>query len=380
MENKSNNMGQQGLRDSVMDAGLCTGCGACVNLCPYQKAFKDHTIVLFPCDLEEGRCYAYCPRTPVDMEALRQQFFDAGDITPEIGPIKGFYVARASDAALRDKAQHGGCVSALVSLALEEGIIDHALLAKGEANLLPHSVDAATPAEVCVLAGSKLVVSPTVAEFNLVAKGEAQRIGVVATPCQALALTKMRTKPIPTEDNLIDKLSLIIGVFCGWAFDWRDLKALIETRVALEDFAGMDIPPSKYHCLEVFTKAGDTIAIDLDEVEPCVRNACHYCSDMTAEFSDISVGSARLDEGWEEARGWNQIIVRTKLGLELIEKAKEKGVLEFHEVPEGNLERLKKASMSKKRTAVANLQKLSGTAGDLVYLDPEDPVFSTLLG
>jgi coenzyme F420 hydrogenase subunit beta len=93
-------------------------------------------------------------------------------------------------------------------------------------------------------------------------------------------------------------------------------------------------------------------------VEKCVRPSCRSCSDMTAEFSDISVGSARLPEGWEEAKSWNQVIVRTETGQKLIDLARQKGVLEFREVPEGNLERLKKASLSKKKAGEKKLKTM----------------------
>src|SRR3990172_3582042 len=99
---------------------------------------------------------------------------------------------------------------------------------------------------------------------------------------------------------------------------------------------------------------------------------------MTAEFSDISVGSARLPEGWEEARHWNQVIVRSPAGERLLAMAKAKGILEFREVPEGNLERLKQAALNKKRAALRNLAKRSGREDDLVYLDRRDPVFQGL--
>jgi len=72
---------------------------------------------------------------------------------------------------------------------------------------------------------------------------------------------------------------------------------------------------------------------------------------MTAEYADLSVGSARLPEGWDEARQWNQMIVRTPRGEGLVELARRRGTLEFREVPEGNLERLKNASLKKKQAA-----------------------------
>ena len=53
-------------------------------------------------------------------------------------------------------------------------------------------------------------------------------------------------------------------------------------------------------------------------------------------------------------------------------------LLEFHKIPEGNLERLKKASMNKKRGAVQKLTERSGNPKDLLYLDSQDPVLRTL--
>jgi coenzyme F420 hydrogenase subunit beta len=66
------------------------------------------------------------------------------------------------------------------------------------------------------------------------------------------------------------------------------------------------------------------------------------------------------------------------MGQELIERARTKGLLEFRDVPEGNLEKLKKASMNKKRMAVKNLMGKSGSSDNLLYLNHNDPVFSTL--
>jgi len=180
----------------------------------------------------------------------------------------------------------------------------------------------------------------------------------VATPCQALALAKMRNSRSPRIRENSKRLRLVIGLFCGWAFSSSALKELLAGKVNMGSIIGMDIPPSKYHSLDVFTTEGK-LSISLDEVQKCVRPCCHSCSDMTAEFSDISVGSARLPEGWEEARSWNQVIVRTDTGQKLVELARSKGVLEFREVPEGNLEKLKKASLKKKRNGAENLKTMA---------------------
>jgi coenzyme F420 hydrogenase subunit beta len=342
--------GQRELEQEVLRTGLCTGCGACVNVCPYQAFYRDRTVALHACDLKQGRCWAFCPRTRADLEGLKRKLY-SGEITAELGAIRGFYITRATDEGIRRGAQHGGTVTALMALALREGLIDAAVLAGRGEDLLPRAVTVSDPAEVSNLGGSRFVVSPTIAEVNRTLTGDAARIGVVATPCQALALAKMRTQSLTEPTGAADKLRLVLGLFCGWALSWQKLTALLAAKADLNAITGMDIPPSRYHTLEVYTPSG-TIPVSLDEVTPCVRESCLSCGDMTAEFSDLSVGSARLPEGWQEARLWNQVIVRTELGGELLELARRRGVLEFREAPAGNLEKLKAASLGKKRAAV----------------------------
>jgi coenzyme F420 hydrogenase subunit beta len=378
MENLDRGLGQKELQERVLNAHLCTGCGACAGLCPYQTIYKDRTIILHPCDLRQGRCYEFCPRTPTNYDAVRKRLFDEKDLTYELGAVKGFYIARAGSKQDRTNAQHGGTVTALMSLALQEGIIDTAIVSEGEENFLHRGVSVNHPTEIKKRGKSKFIVSPTVAEFNRAAAGNAQKIGIVATPCQAQALAKMRMKPVPTKENNIDKLNLVIGLFCGWALSWRRFTDLLQSRTALKAITGMDKPPGAQG-IEIYTSDG-TFSLSADEVNAGIREACNYCFDSTAEFSDISVGSARLPESWDEARTWNQVIVRSKRGRELIDLARTKGVLEFREVPEGNFAELKKAAVEKKKNALSRLREKSGNPEDLIYLDCHDPFVKAVMG
>jgi coenzyme F420 hydrogenase subunit beta len=329
-----------------------------VNLCPYFISYNDRIVVRDACTKMEGGCLDVCPRLPTDLPALSKSFFEEKDLTPEAGAIKAFYVTRAADEKIRKNAQHGGTITALIDLALKEGLIDAAVLAGAEKPLLPVGITATQEGQPSRSSKSRFVVSPNVAAFNELVKGDVTSIGIVATPCQALALAKIRNSRNPRIRENAKKLRLVIGLFCGWAFSSSALKELLARNINdLNSIIGMDIPPSKYHSLDVFTKSGK-VSISLDEVQKCVRPSCHSCSDMTAEFSDISVGSARLPEGWEEARSWNQVIVRTEAGQKLMALAQSKGVLEFRDVPEGNLDRLKKASLKKKMAGAEQLKML----------------------
>jgi coenzyme F420 hydrogenase subunit beta len=376
MSNK--NKGQSALNQQVREARICTACGACVDLCPYQAFYHDEVVTLHDCDIEEGRCFAFCPRTPTDLDTIRGQLFEAQDLTLEIGPVRGYHIVRAADEKGRRQAQHGGTVTALLGLALKEKIIDSAVVTEGAEGFTQKGVAVGKATEIRKRGKSKFVAAGTLSAFNRAVQGEAEKIGVVGTPCQILALAKMRMKPIPEKDNHIDKLKLTIGLFCGWTLSWRKFSALLKARTPLEEITGMDIPSGKGQVL-IFTKR-ETIVLSWDKVDPLVREGCRICLDTTAEFSDISVGSARLAEDWESLRSWNQVIVRSQRGQDLMELARRKKILEFREVPDGVLEELKKAALNKKRMSLEKIVEKTGSPKNLIYVGRQDSVIRHLLG
>jgi coenzyme F420 hydrogenase subunit beta len=370
---------QEILKKNVLDADLCTGCGACVNLCPYQVIYHDRTVQLNYCDLTSGQCAVYCPRNDVDLTSLRNALFEKPDLTPELGAVKGYYLSRATDPKLRALAQHGGTVTALMELALAEGIINTAIVSS--ANKEPGREETVVNEKNLLRknTGSKFIVSPTVAAFNKIAVTDTGKIGLVATPCQALALAKMKFAR-PKDDTVkIDKLKLVIGLYCGWTLSVEKLtNLLLQNKINLSDVTRMDIPAGK-KALEVYC-GNNVCTIAFDEVQDCIRTACGYCMDSTAEFADISVGSARFGDNWEEMRGWNQVIVRSAAGKEIIDLAVARGVLEVHEVPEVSFQELKKAAAEKKTTALKNIIQKTGSAKKLLYLNRRDPLVQKFLG
>ena len=366
------------LDTEVIQPGLCTGCGACQGLCPYWGSCNGRTIRYFACDRTEGRCQAFCPRMPTDLAALRRKFFSEETVLPELGPFRGLYLTRAADPAVRAGAQHGGTMTALVELALREGMIDAAVLTRSRGGLDPEGVLAADPETVRACSGSSFQIPPTLAVLNEALRaGTYRRIGVVGTPCKTLAVYKMKAKPLPENDGGADNIGMVFGLFCGWGLDWDGLAELTARHADPAGLTRMDIPPSKYHTLEL-TSGGGTARVDLDEVTPLVRSGCRVCTDMTAEFSDLSVGGGRSAAGWDVDRGWNQVIVRSGKGAELLELARRKGVLEFRDLPETGLDKLRRASLGKKRTGVSALRERSGRPDDLGYLNPSADLFRDL--
>ncbi len=364
------------LDTQVLRQGLCTGCGACQGLCPYWGSVDGRTVCFFDCERSDGRCQRFCPRMPTDLGALQKRFFAEETILPEIGPFLGLYLTRAADPDIRARAQHGGSMTALVELALKEGFLDAAVLTRSQGGLDPEGVLATTPEEVRACSGSSFQVPPTLAALNRALKEDQfHSIGVVGTPCKTLAVYKMKANPLPENDNHAGNIGMVFGLFCGWGLDWDGLRDLTKRHADPAKISHMDIPPSKYHSLDL-REEGKTVSVNLDEVTPLVRSGCRYCVDMTAEFADLSIGGARSASGWDVDKGWNQIIVRSEKGEALLELARKQGVLEFKDAMEGGLEKLRKASFGKKRTAVQNLREL--TEGGLGYLSPNRELLENL--
>ncbi len=367
------------LEKGVIDTDLCTNCGACTNLCPYLISFKGRVIRVFNCETENGRCHAFCPRINVDLESMRDDFFDKEIYVPEIGPFYGLYLTRATDTGLRSNSQHGGTTTALLELALKEGFIDSAVLTQSTGGLEPRTIIATRPEDIRNCQGSSFQIPPTLAGLNETLKEEAyKKIGVVGTPCKTLAVYKMIKKLAADDEHGMDKIGMVFGLFCGWGLDWLGLDDLVKRHTTVNKLKQMDILPSSFGVMELKTEDG-LIKIPLAEIYPIIKESCKYCTDFTAEFSDISIGGARSSAGWKVDQGWNQLIVRTEKGKELLEIARAKGVLEFNDMETYNLDKLKKASMNKKRTGVKNLIEKTGNKSDLMYLNPNDPIIKGLL-
>jgi coenzyme F420 hydrogenase subunit beta len=354
--------GPQELQREVADRKLCARCGACLGMCPYRATHLCKIVVLDECSLSQGRCYAFCPRASVDLDVLNQTVFGvpAGDVDGELGVFQKIVMARAGEAATRDRAQYGGTVSALMSFALRGGLIDSAVLTSSDQRQQPHGTAVRDEAGVLACAGSNFVASPTLEAFNREVVTEAQRIGVVATPCQALALAKMRASTLENR-NHIEKLKLVVGLFCTWALRYEDFAAFLAERTKLAEITRVDVPPPPAEVFEVYSGAS-RVSIPLDEVRRFTRPACDLCLDLTAELADVSVGSA------EGVDGWNTLIVRSNAGVELVEAAVAAGALETAELPEERLAHLEQAALLKKQRALQNIVDRTGSADDLLYL------------
>ena len=331
------------LLEEVQDRGLCVDCGGCVGLCPYFQSHKGRISMLFDCSIEVGRCHAHCPKTEVDMDAVSQRVVGGGYTGEPVGKVIRIVKARAGrKMAGRAAYQNGGTVSSLLAFALDSGRIDAAALTDRR-GLTPVPRVVTDAAGVLSCAASKYMASPSVSAVYTAMAENYSRIAFVGTPCQATSVGQMRCNPLGENGN--DSIALTVGLFCTWALDMRLFAELIPDGVDPQDITGMDIPPPPASFFALYTREGE-VRLPLHRVRGAIPEGCRICPDMTAEFTDLSVGAL------EGVPGWNCAISRTEAGDLLLTEAVSQGYLEASTLDPMQVDGLFGAAGGKKRRAI----------------------------
>ncbi len=330
--------GSKELVNDVIQRDLCIGCGMCMDICPYFKIYKGKSAMLFPCTLEQGPCNAHCPKTEVDLDGLCRFYWKEPYDGRPLGHFSGILAAKAGK-QVKAGFQGGGTVSALIAYALEKKMVGGAILTGAE-GIEPVARLVKKPEQVAASAGSKFIAAPTLSALNQAAREGERRLAVVGTPCQMTAVAQMRMNPLARED-FEDPVALTVGVFCNWALENRQLTAYLSERMDIAEITGMDIPPPPAEVLIVKTTTGEK-QFPLKDIRKLIPHTCFICTDMTAEWTDVSVGM------YEGRSGWNTLLVRTRTGAELVDKAVADGWLKAEAFPEANQKMLLNAALAKK--------------------------------
>ena len=327
--------GQRALIDEIINQDLCVRCGACVGFCPYFSYFDGQVVVMDRCQASADRCFQVCP--VAREQGTREPLIHEGS---EIGPIERVFMARAMNSDIREVSQYGGVVTALVTYALEQGLMESAVLTDRGALFSPEGREVRDKSAVRQCSGSRYTASGGLAALNRAVKQGRRKIGVVGLPCQMSALAKMAES---TEDprDLDDRITMKLGLFCTWALDFRKLVEFLKKQGVKGPYVKFDIPPPPADIFQVESQEGWT-EFPLSEIRPSIQKGCLLCEDMTAEKSDISVG---VVEGQQQ---WNTVIVRTQRGAEFLDKASQDGWIETGPLPRENLDHLKDAARAKR--------------------------------
>lgn len=305
----------QELEEKVWQKDICAGCRGCIAVCladtllynpeqcrPYQVS---------PC-VECKACIDACPRLP---ENFKNIF--SSEIVGSYIKIKNAR-ARASS----ERLQNGGAITALLTAALEEELVDCALVMgmdRWTQKTYPRVVFDAF--ELDRSAGSKYTSNAVLDSIkDLVKDPKVKNIALVGTPCTVQAVGLLRKSSNEYALKLAQKVRFLIGLFCFEAFS-DSMIPEITGRIGFPTWR-IDKMSAGDGQMTITLRDGNVKTIPLAELGKNVKSGCKTCADFTAKLSDISVG------GMGSAPGMSSVIIRTPEGMGLFEIADEMGYIE----------------------------------------------------
>jgi len=301
------------LKSEVWDTGICSGCGACVAVCPADAiSFKEGEMVTSPVSngyckqatdsVPCGACYAACPRTTEQPKE-------------ELGDYLEMVAAKAAiDVPHR---QSGGAVTAILAHALDTGLIDAVVTVTEDRWTLRPSSVVITKSEVLIgQAGSRYNWwVPLLAALKTAVVGrKCTKIAVVGVPCVVQALARIRSSDNDLLRPYARAIRLVVGLFCTESFDYAALvqgKLKARYRIEPNEIRKLDVKGK----LEIAKQDGSTTIVPLAELDDCIRKGCHYCTDLTAVYADVSAGAIG------SPAGSTTLVVRTPAGKGFVDSA-----------------------------------------------------------
>jgi len=317
----------------VVENGLCTSCGTCAGICPTDAVKMQVKAGLILPKIDErkcngcGLCLKCCPGWIIDFEELNSEFFGAKPKDAHLGNFLGCYVGHSNDYDVRFNSASGGVVTQLLLFALEQGIIDGAVVTRMRADnpLMPESFIAKTREEIVSASKSKYCPTSPNEVLKYVLK-ENGRFAFVGLPCQIHGVRKAEAN----FKDLREKIILHIGLFCSHTVNFDGTRFLLSKLglraddVAVLNYRGGGWPGS----MQIQLKNGQRLNVRFVRGWNAYWNIfspffftpmrCLMCSDLFNELADVSVGDAWLPEFKREKMGKSIIIVRTKMVEEIL--------------------------------------------------------------
>jgi len=347
--------GFEDLREEVIDANRCCLCGTCAAFCERidLKGGEEAGSLVAPSfeadyDVLCGLCYTLCPRVSLDVEELEKKAFGQTRTGREVlGVFRRAYAARATDERILKRAQDGGVVTALLAFALNEGMIDCAVVTSAN-EVWENEVKVVSDVEELIKsAGTKYVAAPSVLGVRDALEAGYEKIGFVGTPCQIQALRKVQMLDEPYRIGQ-EKIHLLLGLFCMEAFQPSLIDFVTKLVGNIKAVKKLEIKRGHFWIHANSSGAEKVFVTKLDEIKSFAMPGCAVCTDFSAELADISIGSVGTPDGF------STVIVRSEFGERLIAAATEAGYIKVEELEDLKLvERLAEKKRMRGRQAAS---------------------------
>jgi len=324
------------LFNEVVRANHCMMCGACVASCPINVLnvnVNEEPVIKGPCAACQV-CYYSCPRLELPIDEIEYFLFGRTRRPEEesLGIYKNIYSARALDEEIWHAGQDGGTVIALMTHALQIGLINcfatsdftktNSVFVLGNGMALKTvPVVGDTAADLVRTAGSKYTHGGVLGVLSDAAASYPDaRVGLVALPCELQGLWRMHTATQATVKfggSWIrgGRPVLTIGLFCSKVYTHDKLVTEFIHKQHGIDPSKITRTVIKRNRFKVYVGGDMVLDVSTKDLEQYMSHPCHYCIDYVAELADISVGAVGSPDGW------TTVIIRSELGQKLFDSA-----------------------------------------------------------
>lgn len=360
----------------IVDDGLCIGCGLCQSVAGPEKVrvVKAANGELRPeivrdlTHADVDRIYATCPGTRV--EGLpSERIAEAPLVDPVWGPLQRVVLGWAADPAVRHEGSTAGVLTALAQYLLSSGRVDFILHVKahpaepsfGQATL------SFTLAQVLDGAGSRYgPTAPLIDLEGALARG--RPFALVAKPCDLNAVRNLAHLDARVNRLIRYWLTPVCGGYMPDAAlsETFQRNGIDRTTVTSLRYRGMGCPgpttigvadggKRSLHYLDFWSE---------DESAWSLPFRCKICPDGMGDGADIAAAdtwpNASPDRAASQADpGVNSLLIRTRVGLELVEAAVHDGALSLgRDIGVDFLSETQPHQVKKKRFALARHQGL----------------------
>jgi coenzyme F420 hydrogenase subunit beta len=380
--------------NSVMDVWadkLCNVCGTCAGMCEENAIELVRTHESFKPVVNQSKCkhcqicLDVCPGVSIDSYNLNKLIFGKQPENTAIGNFIKCYFGYATNEEIRWQATSGGLVTSLLIFMLENDLIDGALVTRMSAKnpLEPESFIAQTKAQVLSACGSKYApVAVNVALKNIIKADEGTRFAVVGLPCHIQGIKKAEIM----NEKLANKIILHLGLFCGHIINFSGTSLLIhnmglkQEELAQLSYRGLGWPGK----MTAKLKTGqEKHRLYEDYYAPFALgffcpSRCLLCSDLTAEFADISFGDPWLPKFRGEQQGVNIVVTRTQKGQCILMDAQKCGAIVLQETSVDDVVQSQKGNLIIKKKGLGMSSLFSTLFGyPLPHFDTE-PKFTSV--
>ena len=326
----------------VVDAKLCSGCGACAYMQPANIQMVDVPEEgLRPATktgpdgqaIETREALKACPGIELEHSDFTDQDSIEEDLVDAWGPILSIWEGGASDDEVRFAGSSGGAASALAIYALER--LDFRLVvhvgANPDAPYTNRTVVSRTRDDVLRRTGSRYAPASPCDLLNVIEEADGPCL-FIGKPCDVAAAQKAR-KHRPQLDR---NLALAVAFFCAGTPSTNGTIALLRSLGVSDVHALGSVRyrgngwPGEFTAK---TREGDeTYSCSYEQswgdvLSHHVQWRCKLCLDHTGEFADIAVGDPWYRPVQEGEMGSSLIVARTARGKRFAERAIQEGAL-----------------------------------------------------